>query len=210
MPAVPARARGALAGLVIARALLGIALVAVVLAGCTENAKPLARTCPTPAQTVTFDVTGSCPGAGTTGTVRTGVITLSTVPGLCDLDVANGAAVGLPSHGTFQGTAADTGYDLERGNWQLNSQSPDPKSDPSTDTCDATPGATSGTLLVTCSINACGSSGPDLGSQCVESTCVAHLTPHTADGGAPEGAAGEGGPIESGAADAITDGSKAD
>jgi hypothetical protein len=84
---------------------------AVVPAACASN--PTNITCNTKAQSVTYLAVGSCSGE------PGGKVTISTQPGLCSLLVKGAPAVGLPTQGQFFGTAADTGFDLRKGNWYL-------------------------------------------------------------------------------------------
>ena len=101
---------------------LAVACGTIVVPACTGNATPVPRTCPTVAQTAHFTVSGPCGG--------TGNITITTDPGLCDLNVEGAAAVGLPTTGSFTGTASLTGYKIASGNFTLHRGSSDPYADP--------------------------------------------------------------------------------
>ncbi len=178
-------ARSTLAGML--RALLACATCAVAvgfLSDCVTGAKPLNEKCPTSADSATFYGAGSC---GQPGEIR-----IATEPGLCAITVTSLCADAgpcpnvLPVSGNFTGDAVDTHYDLTAGNWSLLGKSSDPSADPSTTTCQATPMAAPGSVLVTCDINACVPSGDDTGFVCSQSTCVMHLNPPSPDAGAPD------------------------
>lgn len=162
------------------------------LADCVGNATPLIRTCPTIAQSTTFEAAGSCGNPGQ--------ITVSVKAGLCEVDLSNGPAVGLPPQGNFDGVAEETKYLIGNGNWSLDGQSSDPSADPSTKNCDVSVADVPGALTVSCNLNLCVPSGDDNGFQCTQSSCVMHLTPVPPGSGGPD--AGGGSQGDSGASDA--------
>jgi hypothetical protein len=123
-------------------------------------------TCSTTAGSVTFQVTGSCGAPGQ--------ITVSTMPGLCVLEVVGGPAVGLPNTGSFSAAAAGTGYQIGSGNWSLPEQSATPQADPSTIVCSITGASSPGALTADCTMSSCTPAGS--GFQCTPSTCVADLS----------------------------------
>ena len=176
--------------------LAAVALAAIVSStGCVTEAKPVDLRCPTTAQSQTYSTAGSC-GPG-------GLVTVTTDPGYCTVDVENGLVVGLPPSGNFSGTASETKYLISGGNWSLLGESSDPSADPSSTTCTATASSEGGGLLtVNCSVNSCTPSTCD-SFTCSQSSCVMHFTPSTAslDAGKPDTSTVDSGEADSGKAD---------
>jgi hypothetical protein len=146
-------------------ALLASSLIAVACGSSPNN-----LTCPTKAQSLTFTAAGSCGGGEATG-----MVTVSTQPGLCSLLVTGGPAVGLPSQGQFSGSAGKTatGYDLTQGNWYLITNEGNGQ-DGSTDiTCDVS--IDSGTFNLDCDGQMCPPDDCGGGSECSPISCTEHL-----------------------------------
>jgi hypothetical protein len=163
---------------------MGVGCVFLIWAAsdCVTSATPVLQTCPTTTESVTFAAAGSCGSPGQ--------IMIATMPGLCELEVLNGPAVGLPEHGNFSGAAGATHYAIGEGNWTLDGKSSDPAADPSSIHCTATPAMAPNTVTVSCNVYACVPSGDDTGFMCTESTCIMHLTPPGPDAGTDASEAG--------------------
>src|ERR1700722_15761634 len=114
--------------------LLGAASLALVAVDCVDSATPINQKCPTTRHPVSFFADGSCQNTPA-------VVTLTTMPGLCAIEVQNGVSVGLPSSGNFSGDASKTNYQLAEGNWTLSSESTAPQADPSPAQCSGTAAA---------------------------------------------------------------------
>ena len=139
-----------------------------------ETPTGLTQSCASKVQSATYNVDGACGAAG---------IAQISVPvaGECNIGVLANQAIGLPTNGTYEGTAEDTGYDLTRGNWKLESTPTGTPGDNSGITCFATVSGTAGDLTLSCTLEACTPSGDgDDTFQCSSVSCPKHLTPAAA------------------------------
>jgi hypothetical protein len=152
-----------------ARKTYSLLVVALIATACgSSGTEP---TCPTKAQSLTFTAQGSCSGGNVTG-----MITVSTQPGLCTLLIKGGTGVGLPTTGQFTGDATKTGYDLSKGNWELLLQEGNAADGSINVQCDESMSSAKDFEL-NCSIEKYppdDSSGG--GGSCLCSKCVEHLT----------------------------------
>jgi hypothetical protein len=148
-----------------------LALLVPVLVTAACGSSPANLTCPTVAQSITFRAAGSCSGG-----LGIGTVTISTQPGLCSLLVKGGPTAGLPEQGQFFGTAAETGYDLRKGNWYLFVSEGDTEDGSIEIICEESLESTTGEISLACSGTIC---PPDdcTGGSCNDIDCNEHLFP---------------------------------
>jgi hypothetical protein len=148
---------------------LTLCVLGATSAACESQAT---LTCPTMMQSVTFSAAGSCSGP------MGGMVTISTQPGLCTIVVAGGESVGLPISGQFSGSAAQTNYDISKGNWYLSVTQGNASEGMVDILCNAPASSvdSSGEITFKCSNMTCQPSDCTGGS-CSYTDCTEHLTP---------------------------------
>jgi hypothetical protein len=150
--------------------LLALSFALFVVVACGSSGGNI--TCPTTAQSITFTAGGGC-----SGSADSGVLTISTQPGLCTLTVAGGTALGYDDfQGQFNGGA--TSYDLTMGQWHLFVNEGDIEDGSTTIMCDQTLSST-GVVSMLCTVNQCQAADCSGSGSCSYSMCMETLTPKT-------------------------------
>jgi hypothetical protein len=126
-------------------------------------------------QTANYAVTGDCGGGG--------VITVTVASaGTCLIGVLEPSGVGLPTVGSFSDLGGQTGYEITKGNWNLNDPGAGSNNVGTFLTCTAGVASSAGVVNLVCEQNVCvPSDNEDV--TCTMGTCAAHLTPAPADAG---------------------------
>jgi len=162
--------------------LFGFALT-FVGASCA-SVTPLHYTCKgSTAQTAYYAVGGSC---GEEGVISVSIGSADS----CTISVSEPTAVALPTVGSFSDLGNTTGYDLTKGNWNLNDPSAGSMNVGIFLDCTSGVATASGEITLTCEENVCSVGDTDDVQCATGSTCTAHLKPTTApvatpDAGAP-------------------------
>jgi hypothetical protein len=163
--------------------LAGLA-VSFIGADCGSTPTGLTRSCPgsTP-QTLRYSVVQGC------GDNADGLITLSVGgAGSCALSLLEPSPVGLPTAGYFNDEATTTGYDLAKGNWNLQNPTTDYVVVGDSLSCTAGGANAAGAIALECNITSCGYVGDDDDPTCqTGGTCMVNFTPFlgSLDAGAP-------------------------
>jgi hypothetical protein len=154
---------------------LPLAGVALTLLGAQcESANPLYRSCPgSVAQSLYYRSSGDC---GAVGVMR---VTLSTA-GSCALTVDEQTIVGLPSVGSFNDLSSATGYDLAKGNWNLDDPSQGIMNIGTFLSCTGGVANSAGLINLTCEQEVCAVGDSDDVQCSTGVSCSAHLAPISA------------------------------
>jgi hypothetical protein len=141
-----------------------------------ETPSPLVRACPGSAvQTAYYRVSGDCGGEG--------VITVTVASAdSCLIGVLEPSGVGLPTVGSFSDLGGQTGYEITKGNWNVNDPGAGSNNVGTFLTCTAGAASSAGVITLACEQNLCiPSENEDV--TCTMGMCTAHLTPASADAG---------------------------
>jgi hypothetical protein len=159
------------------RHLLFIAFAFSFAGASCETPSGLTRPCPgSKPQTAYYSVTGDCGGYG--------VITVSVANAdSCAIGVLEPTSVGLPTVGAFSDLASQTGYDLDKGNWNLNDPSEGIMNVGTFLSCTSGTAKVAGHFDLNCEQEVC-SVGEDEVTCMTGVPCTAHLAETTADAGA--------------------------
>lgn len=141
-----------------------------------ETPSGLTRTCPgSTVQTAYYSVAGDCGGSG--------VITVTVAAAdSCLIGVLERTGVNLPTAGSFGDLGSQTGFQIAKGNWNLNDPGAGSDNVGTFLTCTSGLASASGEINFTCEQNVCTPSDND-DVTCSVGTCMAHLTPASADAG---------------------------
>ena len=127
-------------------------------------------------ETAYYKVSGSC---GANGTMMVTVGSANS----CAIGVVEPTAVALPSVGSFNASAGATLFELSKGNWNLDDPSIGIMNVGTFLDCAGSAANAAGDIELTCEENVCAVGDSDDVECNTGGTCVAHLTPTTADAG---------------------------